>query len=109
MMRLAVGKPRPLPRCFVVKNGSNIFSHTSGLSPSPRSAIPTSADWQSAARPPRSAPSPHRLGRVEQEVEKNNFELGAVNPHGGIVAGDLYVDIDQTRVTPKHGDGIGQQ
>ncbi len=34
-MRRAMGRPRPVPRCFVVKNGSKIFSRTSGAMPAP--------------------------------------------------------------------------
>ena len=39
--RFAIGSPRPVPRCFVVKKASNAFSRTSAGIPGPRSATAT--------------------------------------------------------------------
>src|SRR5208283_4538428 len=37
MTLLVIGRPRPSPSCFVEKNGSNIFSRSSCLTPLPLS------------------------------------------------------------------------
>ena len=88
MIRCVIDRPRPvpLPTRRRVKNGSKMFSRTSGVMPQPSSAkaisaIPSAVAEVDPERPARL----HRVERVDHQVQDDLLDLLAVDVgHDGL-------------------------